>query len=96
VLIVESLATMDGRICSWVEHPFVSDHALVLLQIETSLVHKAHPFKLNSTWLQEESFSAIVKELWTDPLFHVESAPQLHLVWKLKLLKKRIKHWARH
>jgi hypothetical protein len=70
---------MDGRFCSWVEHPFISDHAPVLLQLETSLVCKAHPFKLNSTWLGEDLFSAIVKELWTDPLFLVESMPQIRL-----------------
>jgi hypothetical protein len=95
VFVSESLATMDGRIRSWVEHPFVFYHAPVLLQLETSPIQKAHSFKLNSSWLQEDSFSAIVKEVWTDPLFHAEPAPQLRLVWKLKLFKTCIKQWAR-
>jgi hypothetical protein len=75
--------------------PLFLDHAPVLLQLETSPIQKAHPFKLNSSWLQEDSFSAIVKEVWTDPLFHAEPAPQLRLVWKLKLFKTCIKQWAR-
>jgi endonuclease/exonuclease/phosphatase family metal-dependent hydrolase len=96
VLISETLATLDGRIRSWVEYPFLSDHAPVLLQLETTLSPKAYPFKLNSSWLQEEKFNDIVKEVWTDPLYNTELEPQHRLVWKLKSLKSRIKQWARN
>jgi hypothetical protein len=55
----------------------------------------AYPFKLNLSWLAEEEFSVIVKEVWLDPAFLVETDFQHRFVWKLKVLKNRIKTWAR-
>jgi len=50
-LISEELLTSVGIYRSWVKYPFVSDHALVLLQLEISPLFKAYPFKLNSQWM---------------------------------------------
>jgi hypothetical protein len=46
-------------------------------------------------WLREEEFSHIVHEVWKDHLFLQESGVQRRLVWKLKLLKQRVKNWAK-
>jgi hypothetical protein len=36
---------------SWVEYPYISDHAPILIQFEDALVYKAFPFKFNALWL---------------------------------------------
>jgi len=51
------------RYRAWVAHPFISDHASVLLWLDGNFQRKNYPFKLNSEWLQEEEFSQIVNEV---------------------------------
>jgi exonuclease III len=96
ILVSESLATRDDQIHSWVEYPYLSYHAPVFLQMETTHSPSARPFKLNSYWLQEVSFIKIVKEVWTSPYYNSDPDPQIHLVHKLKNLKDRIKQWAHY
>jgi hypothetical protein len=95
ILVSENLLSEAGRYRSWVEYPFISDHAPVIAQFEFQQFPLAYPFKLNPSWLAEEEFSAIVKEVWLDLGFLVESDFQHRFVWKLKVLKSRIKTWAR-
>jgi hypothetical protein len=38
---------------SWVDLPFVSDHAPVVAQFDLQPFPMAYPFKLNPTWLNE-------------------------------------------
>jgi hypothetical protein len=45
--------------------------------------------------MAEDEFSTIVKEVWLDTGFLVESDFQHRFVWKLKVLKAWIKTWAR-
>jgi hypothetical protein len=94
--VAESLLSVVGRYRSWVELPFISDHAPVIAQFDFTQVHVAYPFKLNPTWLAEENFSLIVKDVWGDPTFLDELDIQHRIVWKLKTLKSRIKAWVRH
>jgi hypothetical protein len=96
ILVVESLLSVVGRYRSWVEIPYISDHAPVIAQFDFSQTRVAYPFKLNPTWLVEQDFSLIVKEVWGDSIFLEEVDIQLRFVWKLKTLKSRIKDWARH
>jgi hypothetical protein len=42
----------------------------------------------------EAEFIEIVKEVWMDQGFMVESDIQLRFVWKLKVLKNMTKSWA--
>jgi hypothetical protein len=35
----------------------------------------------------------LVKGTWTDKLFNADVNPQTRLVWKLKVLKTKTKHW---
>jgi hypothetical protein len=96
ILAVESLLNDEGRYRSWVELPYVSDHAPMIAQFDLLQFLVAYPFKLNPSWMAEEEFSTIVKEVWKDTGFLVESDIQHRFVWKLKVLKARIKSWARH
>jgi len=77
-----------------VEYPFFSDHASVLLQLDSSHSPSAHPFKFNSSWLTKSSFNNIVLEVWSDPIYNTISDPQHRLVSKLKALKAKSKLWA--
>jgi hypothetical protein len=65
-------------------------------QFDFSQTRVAYPFKLNPTWLAEQDFAQIVKDVWGDSILLEEVDIQLRLVWKLKTLKSRIKSWARH
>jgi hypothetical protein len=68
-LIVEGLLASSGLSRSWVEYPFISDHAPILIQLENAPLYKAFPFKFNSIWLQEAEFVKLVHLLWKDPRF---------------------------
>jgi hypothetical protein len=61
-LISEELLPSVGIYRSWVEYPYVSDHASVLLQLEISPLFKAYPFKLNSQWLLDQDFIDMVSK----------------------------------
>jgi hypothetical protein len=95
VFISEELLNHMGRYRSWVTYPFLSDHAPVILQLDTSTHRSTYPFKLNPTWLKDPYFSQIVYEVWTDQNFLQEKNIQRRLVWKLKLLKQRVKSWEK-
>jgi hypothetical protein len=38
---------------TWVEFPYVSDHAPIILQLENTILQKAYPFKFHSQWLEK-------------------------------------------
>jgi hypothetical protein len=78
-----------------VEYPYISDHAPVLTQLGNIVSTVAHPFKLNPTWMREDSFSTLVQEVWNDYEFQQEDGAQRRLVGKLKQLKKRVKSWSK-
>jgi hypothetical protein len=66
IYVSEDLISSSVRYRSWVEYPYISDHAPVLLQLGNSMSTVAHPFKLNPAWLREDSFSTLVQEVWND------------------------------
>jgi hypothetical protein len=78
-----------------VELPFVSDHAPVVVQFDIQPFPLAFPFKLNPTWLIENEFESIIKEIWNDHVLSAKSYVQYRFVWKLKTLKALIKSWAK-
>jgi len=50
-LLTEDLALQVGRIKTWVDYPYFSDHASILLHLDPLSSPKSHPFKFNSSWL---------------------------------------------
>ena len=91
----ENLLSIVDIYRSWVEYPFVSDHAPVIIQLEISPIFKAYPFKFNSQWLVDQDFTGLVHNLWKEPKFLIESGKQKRMVWKLKELKFKTKQWAK-
>jgi exonuclease III len=57
VLVSEDLLIDVGFYRSWVEFPYISDHAPVLLQLELPPAFKIYPFKFNEQWLNEKEFT---------------------------------------
>jgi endonuclease/exonuclease/phosphatase family metal-dependent hydrolase len=51
VYVSEDLISTTVRYSSWVQYPYVSNHAPVLLQLGFNINMVAHPFKLKSAWL---------------------------------------------
>jgi hypothetical protein len=94
-LISDGFLSSTGFPTSWVELPFFSDHAPILLQLNLPLLHNSFPFKFNHHWLSFADYSALVHSVWTDPCFQREENPQLRIVWKLKVLKAHSKSWSK-
>jgi hypothetical protein len=94
-LLSEDLVLSSGIFRSWVDFPFISDHAPILLQLELPPVYKAIPFKFNPVWRTEKDFITLVHKLWSDPLYLKEPCKQKRMVWKLKDLKKNTKSWLK-
>jgi hypothetical protein len=87
VLVSEDLLLSSARYRTWVEYPFISDHAPVMLQLGSGISSVAHPFKFNLDWLHDDRFVSMVKEVWDSQQAQREEGAQRRLVWKLKLLK---------
>ena len=73
VIVLKNLLTDVGRFRSWVDLPFVLDHAPVVVQFDFQPYPMAYPFKLNPSWLNEADSTPIVCDVWRDPSFLVET-----------------------
>jgi hypothetical protein len=49
-----------GRFISWVVHPFFSDHAPIVLELDVGQRSSNYPFKLNPIWMEEKGFNELV------------------------------------
>jgi hypothetical protein len=94
-LVSEDLLSSVEIYRSWVEYPFVSDHAPVIIQLEISPFFKAYPFKFNSQWLVDQDFTSLVHKSSKIPKFLIESGKQKRIGWKLKELKFKTKQWEK-
>jgi hypothetical protein len=92
-LIAKDYILRVGIYRSWVEYPFISDHAPILLQLEVPPNFKAYPFKLNPQWLLDNDFDMMVQALWNEPKYIGEETKQKRLMWKLKDLKDKTNQW---
>jgi hypothetical protein len=92
-LVAEAYLSSATCPSSWVEFPFVSDHAPILLQLTPPKLHRSTPFKFNHHWLERADYTALVHQVWRDNCFKAELNPQRRLVWKLQVLKQKSKRW---
>jgi hypothetical protein len=81
------------RYRSWVELPFISDHAPVIFQMDYGLKRIAYPYKFNPAHVRDESFRDIVKSVWCANQGIREEGAQCRLVSKLIKLKSWVKKW---
>jgi hypothetical protein len=83
VTISEDLLADIGFYRTWVEYPYISDHVPICIQLDFPKKFKAYPFKFNGNWVEDKDFVELVKNLWNDPRFFLESSPQKKIIWKL-------------
>jgi len=91
VLVSGDLLFDVGHYRSWVELPFIYDHAPILFQLDLPPLYKYYPFKLNAQWLKDRDFVDLIFKIWKDPVFQFEVGKQHRIVWKLKILKSQTK-----
>ena len=46
---------------SWVEYPYISDYAPILLQLDLPTTHLFYTFKMNPFWTHDLSFYNLVR-----------------------------------
>lgn len=63
-LVAESLAFGVDLVWQWVGPRGISDHCPIFLELRGRQRKPPSPFKFNPSWLKEEGFQNLVKELW--------------------------------
>jgi exonuclease III len=94
-LIAEDLLSPSCSYRSWVNLPFLSDHASICLQLGAGRFGAGQPFKFNPQWLREESFNSLVRSVWADSSLLTPGDPQGNLTVKLSRLKTRTILWLK-
>jgi hypothetical protein len=92
VYVSEAILNESARYRSWVELPFISDHAPVIFQLDYGFKPVAYPFKFNPVCLKDETFGDLVQAVWSTQQDSEEGA-QRRLARKLIKLKARVKIW---
>jgi len=83
----DNLLQHSDRYRTWVEYSSISDHAPVILQLDSYSHCSTYPFMFNPCWLWNFDFERLVTEVWTDQSYDHEVNVQRRLAWKLKDLK---------
>jgi len=71
--ISEDLLALVGDYRAWVEFPYISDHAPIILQLDLPLIYIAFPFKFNPLWITDQDFIKMVQKIWSDPMYLQET-----------------------
>jgi hypothetical protein len=94
-LVTSYLLSNTNLFSSVVVLPFVSDHAPILLKLDSTNHPKALSFKFNPHWLLDPDYNSLVQELWMSPKFLQEDDIQRRVNRKLKDLKSLTKGWVK-
>jgi len=89
-----TLLQQSDRYITWVTYPYISDHAPIILQLDSYSHHSSYPFKFNPIWLGNPDFERLVSKVWNDQSYKNVLDVQIHLACKLKDLKSKVKSWA--
>jgi hypothetical protein len=94
--IAEELLASSQKYRSWVQLPYLSDHAPICLELGHGFPKVSYPFKFNPGWIGEEGFATMVEEIWQDVVLSSIPDAQMRLVEKLTKLKSCVKIWAKN
>jgi hypothetical protein len=83
-LLSDSLLISKDFYRSWLEYPFISNHAPIVFQMDLVVANKIYPSKLNPIWLLEAYYKQLVNLVWKDNKYLSEEGFQHRLVWKFK------------
>ena len=90
-----ALCEKIGHFRCWHYSTRVSDHKVVVLQLDFDLHKVCYPFKFNSSWLAVEDFNSLITSQW-DSLHSVVPAhysPFQSLLFKLSKLHRVVSTW---
>jgi hypothetical protein len=79
----------------WVGSGGDSDHHPIFLKVVPQPKKPTSPFKFNSSWLKDDEFIALVKEVWTPIDSSIGMQATIQMTTNLKRLKKETCQWAR-
>jgi hypothetical protein len=94
--IAEELLVSSQKYRSWVQLPFISDHAPICLELGQGFQKVYFPYKFNPGWIAEEGFTNVVENIWQDSELSSIQDAQLRLVEKLTKLKSCVKLCAKN
>lgn len=94
-LLNEALSAMIPLFRQWVEEGGPSDHFPIYLELSRVPPKPPAPFKFNASWLQEESYNNLFKEIWSHPDRGSQENKGILLMENLKRLKKATILWAK-
>jgi hypothetical protein len=60
-LLDDSLIGSSSKIRSWVINSTISDHNTICLQLDSFSQRSPPPFKFNTSWIKDQSFSSLIK-----------------------------------
>eukprot|EP00253_Pinus_taeda_P019692 PITA_19692 len=94
-LLSEALTSKAPILRQWVEEIGNSDHFPVFLDLNFPPPKPPAPFKFNSSWLQDPTYSNLFKETWIHPVRNTGEDKCYLFMENLKRLKKATISWAK-
>jgi len=94
-LLDDSLLNNKYKVRSWVINSTISDHNPIYLQLDSFSQKSLPPFKFNSTWINDQDFSLLIKQSWNSMRQWTNSSTIQLLCSKLNNLKRAVICWHR-
>jgi hypothetical protein len=86
-LVVESLLDLPVQFRKWVDSGGESDHMPIILEIVGGPKNPTSPYKFNPTWIEDDSFKALVSENWIPYDVSSGTSASIQFVENLKRIK---------
>ncbi|XP_043692921.1 uncharacterized protein LOC122643360 [Telopea speciosissima] len=83
---------MMQPLADFFQNPAVSDHSPMVVTLEEVPARRGRRFYFFNHWADHVDFLPLVVEVWRQP---TTSTPIFALMYRLKLLKRRLKFWSR-
>ena len=93
-LISERIVDNHHLVRQWIGSGDLSDHSPIFLELREGPNKLPCPLKFNKTWLQDESFIALITDGWVNYRLGNVNSASFHFAANLRHLKALIKPWA--
>jgi hypothetical protein len=74
-LLMDLLINHSHRFRSWVINSTISDHNLIVLQMDSFAQRSPPPFKFNSNWINEHDFIVMINHTWKSISHWIDTSP---------------------
>ena len=93
-LISETIVDNRHLVQQWIGLGGLLDHSPIFLELKDGPNKPPCPLKFNKTWLQDESFIALITDGWVNYRPGNVNSASFHFAANLRYLKALIKPWA--